>query len=167
MSITPTISPAFRKPSAKISTELPKLNSTSLWSATEPVAATATVRNWLHESVTESPVQPAVVPQVLNTGLWTPPAPAPPKPVSTSKGLWEPSTRTPTPRPAPTGLFEEPISSPSPATGRKTKPAGEVEVLPPLGSSQLWSLGRATMPKGSEERDWIRETRSTKVNFRY
>ncbi|KFY23568.1 hypothetical protein V493_05780 [Pseudogymnoascus sp. VKM F-4281 (FW-2241)] len=167
MSITPTISPAFRKPSAKISTELPKLNSTSLWSATEPVAATATVRNWLHESVTESPVQPAVVPQVLNTGLWTPPAPAPPKPVSTSKGLWEPSTRNPTPRPAPTGLFEEPISSPSPATGRKTKPAGEVEVLPPLGSSQLWSLGRATMPKGSEERDWIRETRSTKVNFRY
>ena len=166
-SITPTISPAFKKPSARIYTELPKLNSSSLWSATEPVAATATVRSWLHESAAASPVQPAS-PQVINTGLWTPPAPAQPKPVSTSKGLWEPSTHTLAHRPASTTLFDEPISSPAPATGRKSKTAGasDLEELPALESSQLWSLGRATLPK-EEERDWIRERKSSKVDFRY
>lgn len=168
-SITPTISPAFKKSSAKITTELPKLNSTALWSVTESVAATATVRSWLHESAIESPVQPAEVPQVINTGLWTPPAPAQPKPVSTSKGLWEPSARIPAQRSAPITLFAEPISAPSPATGRKSKMV-DLEELPALESSQLWSLGRATAPKEDEmkkRRDWIRERRTSKVNFRY
>ena len=156
MSITPTISPAFKKPSAKISTELPKLKSTSLWSATEPVA-TATVRSWLHESAAASPVRPAVVPQVINSRLWTPPAPAQPEPVSSSKGLWEPSTRARAQRPAPTTLFDEPISSPSPVTGRKSKTAAsDLEELPALESSQLWTLTQAT-PKEVEEKDWIRE----------
>ncbi|OBT51678.1 hypothetical protein VE04_08856 [Pseudogymnoascus sp. 24MN13] len=165
-SITPTISPAFKKSSAKITTELPKLNSTALWSVTESVAATATVRSWLHESAIESPVQAA---GVIHTGLWTPPAPAQPKPVSTSKGLWEPSARIPAQRSAPITLFAEPISAPSPATGRKSKTV-DLEGLPALESSQLWSLGRATVPKEDEmkkRRDWIRERRTSKVNFRY
>ncbi|KFX89606.1 hypothetical protein V490_06914 [Pseudogymnoascus sp. VKM F-3557] len=168
MSLTPTISPAFKKPAAKIYTELPKLNSTSLWSATEPVA-TATVRSWLHESASESPVLPASVP--LTSGLWTPPAPAQPKPVSSSKGLWEPSTRSPVKRTAPTTFFDEPVSSPSPATGRKSKSAGASgsEDLPVLESSRLWSRAGAALPKVDvvKERDWIRERRTSKVNFRY
>ncbi|KFY15457.1 hypothetical protein V492_01975 [Pseudogymnoascus sp. VKM F-4246] len=173
MSITPTISPAFKKSSAKISTELPKLNSTSLWSAIEPVVATSTVRNWLHESAIESPVQPAAAPQALNNGLWTPtPAPAQPKAISSSFGLWEPSTHTPSPRSARTTFFDEPISTPSPATGRRSKTAGgasSLEELPALESSQLWSVGRATSAKMAEvkERDWIRERRANKVAFRY
>ncbi|OBT87548.1 hypothetical protein VE02_03747 [Pseudogymnoascus sp. 03VT05] len=168
-SITPTISPAFKKSSARISTELPKLNSTALWSATEPVAATATVRSWLHESAIQSPVQPAEAPQVINTGLWTPPARAQPNPVSTSNGLWEPSTCAPAQRSAPITLFAEPISAPSPATGRKSKTA-DLGELPALESSQLWSLSRATVPKEDvlkKRRDWIRERRTSKVAFRY
>lgn len=171
MSITPTISPAFKKPSAQLSAELPKLTSTSLWSATEPVAATATVRSWLHESLTESPVQPTSAPQFVQTGLWTPPAPAQPRPVSTSKGLWEPCTRTLPQRPTPPTLFDEPISAPSPATGRKSKTAGasDLEELPAQESSQLWSRARATSPKDDEvkERDWLRERTTSKVDFRY
>ncbi|KFY93718.1 hypothetical protein V498_04297 [Pseudogymnoascus sp. VKM F-4517 (FW-2822)] len=170
MSITPIISPAFKKPSAQLSVELPKLTSTSLWSATEPVAATATVRRWLHESLPEPPVQPASAPQVLSTGLWTPPVPAQPKPVSTSKGLWEPCTRTLAQRPTPPTIFDEPISAPAPATGRKSTTAGasDLEELPALESSQLWSRARATSPKEDEvkERDWIRERTTSKVDFR-
>ncbi|OBT67882.1 hypothetical protein VE03_02591 [Pseudogymnoascus sp. 23342-1-I1] len=171
MSITPTISPAFKKPSAKLSAGLPKLNSASLWSATEPVAATATVRSWLHDSLTESPVEPVAAPQVINTGLWTPPAPAQPEPVSTSKRLWEPSTHTLAERPTPTTLFVEPISASLPATARKSKTAGDLEELPALESSQLWSRSRAISPKKEdavkEKRDWIRERRTSKVDFRY
>ncbi|ELR02797.1 hypothetical protein VC83_00804 [Pseudogymnoascus destructans] len=147
MSITPIISPASKKSSAKISTELPKLNSTTLRSATEPVAATATVRSWRHVSAIESPVQPAAAPQVINTGLWTPPAPAQPKPVSSSKGLWGPSTCTLAERSAPITLFDEPISAPSPATGRKSKTV-DLEELPALESSRLWSLGPGNFAQG-------------------
>lgn len=169
MSITPSICPPFKKPSAKISTELPKLNSTSLWSATEPVAATATVRDWLQEFAIESPVEPAVTPQALNTRLWMPPAPVQPKPVSSSKGLWEPSTDKPAQRPTPTTFFDESVSEP---TGRKSKTAGgasDLEALPALESSRLWSLGMATLPKADEvkDRDWIRDRRASKVDFRY
>ena len=51
----------------------------------------------------------------------------------------------------------EPISSPSPVTGRKSKTAAsDLEELPALESSQLWTLTQAT-PKEVEEKDWIRE----------
>lgn len=170
-SLSPVASQTVKKSPTSVSSTLPKLTSTSLWSA--PLSAHAAERNWMSET--------ALVSQTLPMGIWTPPAPSPNLPVPAARSLRTPTPASPphSPASASSDAVSRPGASSPPPAAHILQPASpemepwsreakERASLPVVQSTRLWHPSWASWgEEEKEEKDWAGKRKSSGASFKY